>query len=284
MKKAYIIILFIAIVGAVSLYIYQNKKQKKDLSSHHSRQYARMIEAAQKSSIAGLVHMGRALNNFKEKKGAYPAGLSELYPDYIPVKAFIDDIQWHYKPSGKDFFLSKTIVTKGDKVLTAYLGPDLMPQEESDTMVASIKSPQQISAGTETNHSKKSAKTVDSRALATRSEPTRKASKPIIPSTSSTNSRKKSNASTKPVISKKEPLPDLEELSTHKLTEKEQFVHGIRNEFLVWKNADGSLGFSNIQYPVSKELTIYDNGEWVQIRPKNWYALTQKDVRKKKNN
>ena len=67
MKKEYILILVIAIVGAASFYIYQNQKQKKDLSSHHNRQYARMIEAAQKSSIAGLVHMGRALKKYKEK-------------------------------------------------------------------------------------------------------------------------------------------------------------------------------------------------------------------------
>ena len=212
MNKKYIIILVIAIVGAVGLYIYQNQKQEKDLSSHHNRQYGRMIEVAQKSSIAGLVHMGRALNTYKEKNGAYPVGLSALHPDYIPVKAFIDDIQWHYKPNGKDFFLSKTIRTKGDKVLTVSLGPDLMPQEESATVVASIETPKRITAGTETKRPKKSSKTVGTRASATKSKPMTKTSTPNIPSTRLTDSRNKLSDSTKPVISKKRSLPDLEEV------------------------------------------------------------------------
>jgi len=139
MQKKYIIILIIAVVGAVGLYIYQDQKEEKDLISHHSRQYDRIIEAAQQSATAGLVHMASALNKYQEKNGDYPANLSALYPDYVPVKAFIDDIQWNYKPTSKDFYLSKTITTKGDKVLTASIGPDLVPQEKSDILVASTK-------------------------------------------------------------------------------------------------------------------------------------------------
>ncbi|MBT8364849.1 MAG: hypothetical protein KJP23_09095 [Deltaproteobacteria bacterium] len=282
MKKTYIIILVVAIVGAVGLYIYQNRKKEKELSSHHNRQYNRIIEAARKSSIAGLVHMGRALNNYKEQNGAYPDRLSVLYPDFVPVKEFIDDIQWHYKPSGKDFILSKTIRTKGDKVVTASIGPNLMPRDEADMAVASIATPKQISAGTESKPSKKSSKTGASQAPATKSKPMAKSLTPNISSTGLTNSRGKSGDSTKTVISKKRPLPESEKVSTHKLTEKEKFVHGIKNrqEILVWKNDDGSLGFSNIQYPRSKELTVYDRGEWVQIRRhRNWYALAPKDDR-----
>ena len=80
----------------------------------------------------------------------------------------------------------------------------------------------------------------------------------------------------------KKPQPDIEKIRTHKLTEREQFIHGVNQKFLVWKNADGSLGFSNIQYPTSSELKVYNQGEWVQISQRNLYAKTKKDVRQHK--
>jgi len=281
MNKKYIIILVIAIVGAVGLYIFQNLKKEKDLSSHHNRQYNRIIEAARKSPVGGLAQMGRALNKYKENNGAYPVRLAVLYPDFIPVKAFIDDLQWDYKPSGNNFTLSRTIRTEDDKLLTASIGPDLRLQNKSDIAVASIRTPKQIKAVTETKPPKKSSKTGVSRATATKSRPMAKALTPNIPSTGPKNSRGKSGDTAKPVMSKKRPLPDSEEVSTYKLTEKEKFVEAIqsRQEILVWKNDDGSLGFSNIQYPRSKELTVYDKGEWVQIRRKKLYAHTQKESR-----
>jgi len=162
MKKGYIIILVISVVGAAGFFFYQDKKQAKDLNSHHNEQYNRMIAAAQKSPVAGLAHMGSALNKYNDIKGAYPTDLSALYPDYIPVKAFIDDIQWNYKRSGKEFFLSNTITINGGKVLTAVIGPDLRPQQKSaisNIVVASVKTPKQKSAGNATKPIKKSSKT-----------------------------------------------------------------------------------------------------------------------------
>jgi len=279
MKKEYIIILVIAIVGAVGLYVYQDRKKGDDLESHHRQQYNRIIEAAQKSSMSGLVHMGKALNKYKKKNGAYPAKLSALHPDFIPVKAFIEDLQWNYNLRGKDFYLSKTITTDGNKVLTASIGPDLMPQENSDVMVASVETPKQKPSRNKTKPVKNSSKAADSAALTIKPKPMAKALKQKIPAGDLTNAHGKLSDTTKPVVSKKLPLPELEKFSTYKLTERERFVHGINRKFLVWKNADGSLGFSNVQYPASNEMKIYDGGEWVQVRRKSWYAQNQKNAR-----
>ena len=283
MHKKYIIILVIAVVSAVGLYIYQNQKKEKDLRSHHSGQYSRMIEAAHISSTAGLVHMAGALNKYKEKNGAYPANLSALFPDYVPVKAFIDDIQWHYKPNRKDFYLSKTIETKGNKVLTASIGPDLMPIEETDIKVASIEVAQRSTSRTESQPSEKSSKTSVSRDSPSKPKPMAKALTPTIASTTLKNSGGKLNDSTTPAILEKRSSPDSEEVSTQKLTEQERFIHGVTRMFLVWKAADGSLGFSNVQYPPSKELAVYDNGEWVRMRRKNRHAKSPEDIRQNKN-
>jgi len=283
MQKKYIIILVIAVVGAVGMYLYQDQKVEKDLKSHHNRQYNRIIEAAQQSSTAGLVRMAGALNKYEEKNGAYPADLSALYPDYVPVKAFIDDIQWNYKPTSKDFYLSKTITTKGNKVLTASIGPDLMPQENSGIMVASIKDPKPLTSRAENQPSKKASKKVVSKGSLSKSKSMVKALKPNIPSSGQKNSRSKSKDSTTPVSVEERPAPIFEKISSKKLTEEERFVRGVIHMYLVWKNPDGSLGFSNVQYPTSKKLAVYDNGEWVQFRNIKPPAKSQKEVQPNKN-
>ena len=115
------------------------------------------------------------------------------------------------------------------------------------------------------------------------SKPIAKTVTPNIPPASLKNSGGNLSASKKRAALKEKPLPEIPKIKTIKLTEKEQFIHGINRKFLVWKNADGSLGFSNIQYPSTKELAVYDNGEWVQMPDKNWYAKTSNDVRQHKN-
>ena len=94
MKKWYIIILVIAVVIAAGLYIYQGQKQAKDLNSHHNEQYNRIIEAAQKSSIAGLVHMGRALNKYMVviQYLHYPTAYRRKSPAVVTTGRQVSDI------------------------------------------------------------------------------------------------------------------------------------------------------------------------------------------------
>ena len=62
--------------------------------------------------------MGAALEKYYKKNFKYPAQLSELYPEFIPNKNFITDIDWYYEPRRDNFFLSKSI-TRGSKQLVA---------------------------------------------------------------------------------------------------------------------------------------------------------------------
>ena len=75
---------------------------------------------------------------------------------------------------------------------------------------------------------------------------------------------KTENLQEKPIEPKKH-LNEPELFSTEELNEKEQFINRVRGGFLVWKNDDGTLGFGNVQYPISEKMTIYDEGKWVQI-------------------
>lgn len=263
MDKKYLIVFAVAIAAAASFFFFKSQKNEKDLKAHKNQQYSRMIQAAGKSSIAGLSHMGRALNKYRKEKGSYPDTLSALYPDYITAKAFIYDIQWHYEPMGDDFYLGKTVHTNKNKLLRAAIGSDLKPIHES--MLASIAKSKPIpaSAGT-TSVTKMSGERAT---LASRKNP-KLVAKTETPGRSSSSPQtigRKPGFSQKPPMSRKSTFHELEPVSIEELSEEEHFLHHVRGSVLVWKNNDGTLGFGNVQYPTSEKMTIYDQGEWVKI-------------------
>jgi hypothetical protein len=81
----------------------------------------------------------------------------------------------------------------------------------------------------------------------------------------STASNRKTDILQKTPLETKKHLNEPETFSTEELNEKEQFIDRVKGGFLVWKNDDGTLGFGNVQYPISEKMTIYDEGKWVQI-------------------
>jgi len=264
--KKYLIVFVVSIVIAGGFFIFKTYKNKKDTSAHEEQQYSRMIEVANKSSIAGLSNMGMALNKYKDEKGSYPNNLSALYPDYIPVKAFIDDIQWYYEPRGEDFYLRKTVHTEDKKVLIAAIGSDLRPIEES--MMASIDKQKRYPKQTEPETKPVKKVPEASITLASKNNPkhTTRTETTDPSATSRQTTIRKPSEPRESLTSPKSALNDSETLSTTKLSKEEQFVERVRGAFLVWKNDDGTLGFGNVQYPTLDKITIYDQGEWVQIR------------------
>ena len=288
MDKRYLIVFALAVLAAIGFFTYKEKKKEKELEAHNLQQYNRIIEVAKSSSVAGLGQMGLALNKYKEERGSYPDTLSALYPDYIPVKAFIDDIQWQYEPEEDDFYLAKTIRNRENKVVTAAIGSDLMPIGETTVASASIDETQEQPVDTigETTVASASIdetqeQPVDSVVESTTEEEPEVSitlasytnSKPVTevipPEISPINPRKldsESHALPKPLKTRRSPLLGLEPVSTKRLNQKEQYLQRVQGNLLVWKNDDGSLGFGNVQYPSSEKMTIYDNEEWVQVR------------------
>ncbi|UCF91582.1 MAG: hypothetical protein JSW39_25470 [Desulfobacterales bacterium] len=285
MDRRYIVVFVLAVVAAGGFFMYRHWKSQKDLNVHNTRQYSRMIELAQKSPKAGLAQMGMALNKYREEKGAYPESLSTLYPDYVPVQAFIEELQWNYEVRGDDFYLSKTVADSRNNVMTAAIGADLRPTTESDIVVAAIQTPKHLPAKTTITPLRKKTETSITLAATTKS-PLGAASSTAAPGqTYGQISSEERNASLKPVISEKESLHEFEPVSTKKLGEEEQFVQDVGEKFLVWKNQDGSLGFGNVQYPPSAAMTIYENGVWIQIsrhRPKFKTASVAKEPHEEK--
>jgi hypothetical protein len=271
MQKKYIICFAVIMILAAAVFMHLRAKEKQDLKSHHQQQYARIIEAAQKSPRAGLSQMGQALNRYYEKNKAYPAKLEDLYPDYIPVEAFIADIEWGYKKQGDNFYLSKSMVM-GNQTMVAAIDKSLAPQDTRDMMMAAKSSANRPKKPSSPNSSRKSA-------------PVQLASGGVLPAIqpsadrSGTNLQKDAaklaaSASVRPVENnspavKKPRIMGPEVVSVLEAKEKENSLCENKDGYLVWRSADGSIGFGDVQYPQQDQVTIYDSGMWVKIKYRN---------------
>jgi hypothetical protein len=260
MNKKYLLVLAITLAVAGGLYLHIQKKKAADEAIHHAQQYERMLAMAQKSPMAGLTQMGAALNKYKADHQAYPPKLMALYPQYVPSKEFITEIEWDYRPGETDFQLSKSMAM-GGKIRVASVSSTLMPQMENSVMVAAKvskpkgKATKPVQAQTQ-NYEDFVASMAANEALAKRQEAAyraryRKKKAPVIPLLSQTVSIEEADA------------VDLARANI------------VQGRFYCWKNDDGSYGYSNIQYPDRRKVERFDDGRWLVVetqfnqRPQN---------------
>jgi hypothetical protein len=253
MNKKYLVILVVVAAIAAGLYVHVQKKKEAKQAVHHAKQYERMLAMAQKSPMAGLTQMGAAINKYKVEHQAFPPKLMDLYPQYIPSKEFISDIQWVYTPSSGDFYLSKSMVM-GGKTLLASVSSTLMPQMESAIMVAAKggtngsrgqgKAAQQVKMQ---SHEDFVASLSANQALAKKQEAAyraryRQKKAPVIPLVTETVSFESADE------------VDIERASV------------LQGRFYCWKNEDGSYGYSNIQYPERRKVEKFNGGRWMVVQ------------------
>jgi hypothetical protein len=268
MQKKYIILFAVAMIAATAIFIHHQAKAKQDIKSHHEQEYTRILEAAQKSPRAGLSQMGQALNRYYEKNHAYPAKLEDLYPDYIPLQAFIADIEWGYRKQGDNFYLSKTVVM-GNQTMVAAIDRSLAPQDTRDVMLAAKSntdrpqksSPQHtssnaVSAKPASGLTKSAIPPADDRAgIDLQHDPGK-----LAPSASAARSE------TSPPSMKEPHIVGPEVVAVLEAKEEENSLCGKKDGYLVWRSDDGSIGFGNVQYPLQEQVTIYESGMWVKIK------------------
>jgi len=238
MNKKLIIALLAAIILAGALFFFRDHKKTVEAQRVSTEAFDKLTEVAQKVPQAGLPQMGAALKRYYKKNYKYPARLGELYPEFIPNKNFLDDIDWYYEPRGDDFFVSKSI-TRGSEQLVASIDKSLAPRMGTGVVVASVSKP-------------KPAEIKEASSPAMALAPL-KTIQPI------------------------EPL-NLEDEEKESLIAQPEIVsmvegeigHGISSnvskKFLVWRDKNGVLGFGNVIYPDTQTITIYKDGNWVNIK------------------
>jgi hypothetical protein len=235
MNKNYIFVFLAVIIVAGIFFYFRDRTTSEETLKIRSEAFIKLTELAKKVPQTGLTQMAGAIERYHKKNQKYPAKLEELYPEFIPYQKFIEEIEWYYEPRGENFFLTKTI-TQRDKQVVASIDKNMTPQIGAGTEVASV------------SKSVKTEKTTPILAL-----------KPI--------------ETIQPIdpLTTVEPEPEsiIEQPEVVSMVEGE-IGHGIPSEIsrnlLVWKDKNGVLGFGNVIYPNTRSLTIYKDGNWINIK------------------
>jgi len=262
MKKQYIIIVSIVIVLWAGFMIYRHHKRKQDNNVYTQKAYNQVTEVAKKSPRAGLAQMGMALNKYYEKNRAYPSGLNELVPEYLANKSLIEEIDWYYEPRGDDFYLSKTLIL-GNKRMVASVDKELRPQAETGVMVAAptilpktmeIERPEELmEVGPQGAEPPAKSRLVLARERFLKTLRQRKMDVTSVSLPEKDEAR---------IISIVQP----EIISIGEAEKGSGIEFELSRNYLVWKERNGVLGFSNIQYPVADRLSICAIGMWYNVK------------------
>jgi len=259
MKKKYIIVVSIVIVLWCAFMGYRHHKKKEDTGTYRQKASNQVTEIAKKSPRAGLAQMGMALKRYYAKKQAYPSSLMDLYPEYLPYKSLIEEIDWYYEPRGDDFYLSKTLVV-GNKRMVASIDKGLRPQTETGVMLATptaipkakgVKKPGELAP-------EMPGPSAQSR-LALAGERFLKILRQRQMDVTSVSLLERNEAR---IISTVQ--PEIVLITEPETGSGAEFELSYR--YLVWKDKNGVLGFSNTQYPDADRLSICAVGRWYNVK------------------
>jgi len=279
MQKKYIMVVAVAVVLWCAFMGYRHHKGKRDTDAYTQEANNRATQMAKASPRAGLAQMGMALKRYYDENNAYPANLTELFPKYLANQTLIEEIEWYYEPRGNDFFLSKTLIV-GDKRIVASIDKGLRPQAETGAMVATptpIPKPRQVKKPQEVIAQKPESSARKKLALAREAffEALRQRQLDVTSVSALEGSESRIIATVQPEVVS--------------MTQSE-IGSGVESDlserYLVWKDKNKVLGFSNVQYPHADKLSIYAIGNWYHVKmpsPKDREPIaSETEIRKRK--
>ena len=261
MKKNTNLIIGISIVIVVwcAFMGYRHITGEQDTDTHRQREDERLTEIAKKSPRAGLAQMARALNDYHNKNHQYPSKLLDLYPTYLANKSFIEEIDWYYEPRGDNFHLTKTLAI-GTKRMVASIDKGLRPQAEKGIMVATptpIPKTQEVEKP-DVNILERYEPTAQDRLDLARDKFLKLLSERELRVASVSELERDEER----IVSTLQP----ELLSIQEPEIGSGLEYELSHSYLVWKDKNGVLGFSNIQYPDTDRLSMCAIGRWYDVK------------------
>ncbi|MCG6892237.1 MAG: hypothetical protein LJE65_01405, partial [Desulfobacteraceae bacterium] len=241
-SKNIYIALAVVLVAAVAFFGWRHFKGKEDIQAHRSDAFERMTQAANTIPDAGMVQMAKIIQKYKADTGSFPSSLQALYPNYIPYKPFLDQVQWDYQPSGSDFSLSKS-VTVGKRTMVASTNNSLKISTEGGIAAAARG---EAVAAAETDRDKAARLKRGLELLARMKAPEFEPEQP-------------QGVGLGPLRTETRFIQETEE-------KPPAFAADVSRAYLVWKNEDGQLGFGNIQYPRAERFEMAADRKWFSVR------------------
>ena len=238
-KKLIVALIVSALLSAGFLYVRDKRTDEKD-SGRKIQAFNKLTEIGKKMPKAGLIKMGTVLKNYRSDHDEYPPRLMDLYPDYIPVREFIEELSWYYEPRGEDFFLSKT-VERGSQKYAASINRELIPRDGETVLIASVGV-------------KKGSGEDDGSGIGTFDLSILKTAQLAIPEVVEEEKRKEH------IIKR----PEIVSVTEGEIGRDISSETGAK--FFVWRDENGALGFGNVTYPESDRQSVYDDSSWIEIR------------------
>jgi hypothetical protein len=258
-KKIVIVLIIIIALGS-GAYLFQKNKQDKVLVAHSKLKFQQLAVAAKQSSAAGLLVMASAINKYKQVKGHYPDALIDLYPDFISDKPFISTLNWKYSLKNGSYLIKKNI--KGQKTF-ASIGPEFRLKTGIITSATQLK--------TLADSKSKFKKITTVKVVALKNSTNGSDIKEHIKlsqtgeNISSPNTNALLRDKKKEIENKNSQLVPSIRIVKKPLNKDENFLLSLNGDRLyIWKTKNGIIGFSDIQYPTTKQLTIYRNQGWIE--------------------
>ncbi len=305
MDKKYILAAFTTILIFAVFMGLRHSKKTKEGNEYIETSNNQMVEMAQKSARGGLIQMGMVLKRYHKTNNKYPDSLKDLYPDYINNKPFLDEIDWQYTLKEDNFLLSKTTIIKNVKMV-ASIDKSMVPQTGSDIMMASINdieglittreteadtitAPDRIKKRRKTGIRAKEVKIVQTLRPEIVEVVEGEIGSGVAPDLSEMYLVWKDETGHLGFGNREYPIA--QKLSTYskgswahmhtRLQEKQgtvfdastgnknrnQIASEIGNNYLVWKDNSGNIGFGNVAYPDTNKFSVYDpEDKWVKAK------------------
>ncbi len=271
MNKKYIIAVVVAVVVWGAFMGFRHVRQKSEREAHREDTYRRMIEMAQKSPRSGLHEMAGAIARYHADKKAYPPDLNALYPKYMPSKEFIEKIDWKYRADANNFYLSKSAVFNNQTMVASIDNSMRTEMETGGRMVASrqVRTPKK--GGVELEEPMELIEQAISEDMILEVLEQRAMTvKEVDVVTAAVNpeiSRGDRHRVTEEKVNVQAELSRIITLvGDDAVSEQEAQIGYNLEHYMVWKDVNGHIGISNVEFPDRSNMYVAVKNHWYNVK------------------
>jgi hypothetical protein len=281
MEKKYII----AVVTIVALWAafmgFRHFNKKDENQAHREDTYRRIIDMAKKSPRSGLHEMADAIGRYYADNKVYPSNLGALYPKYMPSKAFIEQIDWSYGPGEDNFSLSKS-TNYNNQTVVASIDRTMRPQiETSGVMVATRRAtPKRPAAGEVVEETPEFVEAAISEGMILEVVEQREMTvKEVDVVTAAVSPELRRGDRPKITEEKVNVQTELSRIITlvgeEAVSAKEAEIGYNLERYMVWKDLNGAIGVSNVEFPDRTDMYVAVKDRWYNVKRRQPEGLTE---------
>jgi hypothetical protein len=271
MKKKYIIAVVAVVVVWVAFMGFRHFRQKDENLAHREDTYLRMIEVAQKSPRSGLHEMAGAIRKYHADNKVYPPNLGILYPKYMPSKDFIEKIDWSYTPDANNFYLSKSAAYNNQTMVASIDSSMKTEVETSGVRVATRRAAPKRPAAVEAEEPSALVEQAISENMILEVVAEREMTvKEVDVVTAAVSPELRRGDRTQVTDEKVNVQTELSRIITlvgkEAVSDQEAQIGYNLERYMVWKDLNGSIGVSNVEFPDRSYMYVAIKNHWYNVK------------------